>query len=332
MELSPEAISELHDPVLVSNVLELLDPVLANGGVLVDGTLGMGGHTEAVLKTFPNASVIGIDRDPRAIELASARLAQFGTRFTPFLATYDQIESVIARAGQPAIDAVFMDLGVSSLQLDDDERGFSYSRRAPLDMRMDQTGGMSAADLLASASEAELARILRVYGEERFASRIARRIVLTREEQPLTDSVQLAELVRETIPAATRRSGGHPAKRTFQALRIAVNDELTILERALPSALSTLRVGGRLAVESYQSLEDRIVKHLFKEGSTPQQMPKGVPIRPSEQPQAPLELLTRKAIQASEAEVAVNPRAKSVRLRAVQLNTPYNKQDKRSSQ
>lgn len=332
MELSPEAISELHDPVLVSEVLELLEPVLADGGVLVDGTLGMGGHTEAVLKAFPKASVIGIDRDPRAIELASVRLAQFGSRFTPAQATYDQIESVVARVGVGEVDAVFLDLGVSSLQLDDDERGFSYSRPAPLDMRMDQTSGVSAADLLASASESELARILRVYGEERFAGRIARRIVLTREEQPLTDSVQLADLVRETIPAATRRSGGHPAKRTFQALRIAVNDELTILERALPAALSTLRVGGRLAVESYQSLEDRIVKHIFKEGSTPAQLPKGLPILPGEEPQAPLKLLTKKAIQASEAEVTVNPRAKSVRLRAVQLNTPYNEQDKRSSQ
>ncbi|EPD30294.1 16S rRNA (cytosine(1402)-N(4))-methyltransferase RsmH [Gleimia europaea] len=332
MELSPEAISELHDPVLVSEVLELLEPVLVGGGVLVDGTLGMGGHTEAVLKAFPKASVIGIDRDPRAIELAAARLTQFGSRFTPVLATYDQIENVVARAGLDEVDAVFLDLGVSSLQLDDDERGFSYSRRAPLDMRMDQTSGMSATDLLASASEAELARILRVYGEERFANRIAQRIVISRTQRPLMDSAQLAELVREAIPAATRRSGGHPAKRTFQALRIAVNDELTILERSLPAALSTLRVGGRLAVESYHSLEDRIVKHLFKEGSTPPQLPKGLPIRPSEEPQAPLQLLTRKAIQAPAAEVAINPRAKSVRLRAVQLNTPYNEQDKRSSQ
>ncbi|MDO5034366.1 MAG: 16S rRNA (cytosine(1402)-N(4))-methyltransferase RsmH [Actinomycetaceae bacterium] len=320
MELSPESIGELHDPVLVSDVLDLLAPALEGGGVMVDGTLGMGGHTEAVLEAFPNSRVIGIDRDPRAIELASMRLARFEDRFEPVLATYDQIAEVV---GDRKVDAILMDLGVSSLQLDDDERGFSYSRPAPLDMRMDQTKGQSAADLLATLDEGEIARILRVYGEERFANRIARRIVKAREESPLTDSVQLAELVRDSIPAATRRSGGHPAKRTFQALRIAVNDELSILERALPAALSTLRVGGRLVVESYQSLEDRIVKHVFKEGATPKQLPIDLPVLPEDAPVASLELVTRRAIKATEEDILKNPRAQSVRLRAVEVKTPY---------
>lgn len=322
MELTPNAISELHDPVLVPEVLDLLAPALEHGGVVIDCTLGMGGHTEAVLKAFPSARVIGIDRDPEAIALATKRLSALKDRFSAHQATYDQIVEVVDAEGLDHVDAVLMDLGVSSLQLDDDERGFSYSRSAPLDMRMDQSRGISAADILATWSEAEIARILRVYGEERFASRIAKRIVQTRQNAPLEDSVQLAELVRDAIPAATRRSGGHPAKRTFQALRIAVNDELTILERTIPRALSVLRVGGRLVVESYQSLEDRIVKHVFKEGATPPELPPGLPVLPKDMPEAALDLVTKRAIKATEAVIERNPRAQSVRLRAVEIKHP----------
>lgn len=322
-QLTPDAIGQLHAPVLVDEVLDLLAPAFAGreSAVMVDGTLGMGGHTEAVLKAFPNVSVIGIDRDPQAIELASARLASFKDRFQAVRATYDQIDKVAADAGLDHVDAVLLDLGVSSLQLDDDERGFSYSRPAPLDMRMDQSSGQTAADILATWDATELTRVLKVFGEERFASRIASRIVETRASSPITNSVQLAELVRDAIPAATRRTGGHPAKRTFQALRIAVNDELTILEHAIPNALSVLRVGGRLVVEAYQSLEDRIVKNIFKQGSE-LDVPPDLPIIP-EGLEPPLELVTRKAIQADDDAVAENPRAQSVRLRAVQLKHPY---------
>ncbi|MDO5049654.1 MAG: 16S rRNA (cytosine(1402)-N(4))-methyltransferase RsmH [Actinomycetaceae bacterium] len=322
--LEPEAIGQLHAPVLLDEVLELLAPAFTGreSAVMVDGTLGMGGHTEAVLQRFPGVNVIGIDRDPQAIELASARLARFGDRFRAVRATYDQIDEVVAGLGLDTVDAVLMDLGVSSLQLDDDERGFSYSRPAPLDMRMDQSGGETAAQILANWSEGELARILRVYGEEKFAKRIARRIVDTREESPITDSVALAQLVRDAIPAATRRTGGHPAKRTFQALRIAVNDELTILESAVPKALSVLRVGGRLVIESYQSLEDRIVKTIFKQGSEVD-IPADLPILPADMDEPALKLITRRAIQADEDAIADNPRAQSVRLRAVQINKPF---------
>ncbi|MEE6297071.1 16S rRNA (cytosine(1402)-N(4))-methyltransferase RsmH [Georgenia wangjunii] len=312
---------ERHVPVLAERCLELLAPALTEpGAVLVDATLGMGGHSELVLARFPAARVIGIDRDPQALTLASARLAPFGPRFTPVHAVYDAIDDVVAAHAGGVVQGVLMDLGVSSLQLDETERGFAYSQDAPLDMRMDPTTGESAADLLAAAPESELRRILHVYGEERFAGRVAAAIVRRRAEAPLLRTGELAELVRDAIPAATRRTGGHPAKRTFQALRIAVNDELGALETALPRAVEALAVGGRLVVLAYHSLEDRAVKTVLARGAT-SSAPPDMPVEPpSHRPY--LRLLTRGAEEADADERERNPRATSVRLRAAERLRP----------
>lgn len=312
--------SERHVPVLLRECLDMLAPAIERpGGVLVDGTLGMGGHTEGALERFEGLTVIGIDRDPQAIELASARLQRFGTRFRAVHTTYDNIDTAVeGQLGAGArVDGILMDLGVSSLQLDEADRGFAYSKDAPLDMRMDATNGQSAADLLATASEGELIRMLRTYGEEKFAPRIARLIIRRRDDAPITRTGELVDIIREAIPAPARRTGGNPAKRTFQALRVAVNDELTILERALPRALSSLRVGGRLVVESYQSLEDRIVKDVLRRGST-SAAPPGLPIIPDEMAPS-LRLLTKGANKADQAEQDHNPRSASVRLRGAEL-------------
>lgn len=306
-----------HVPVLLGRVLELLAPALtAPGAVVVDATLGMGGHAEALLVAHPQARLIGIDRDTDALALATARLAPFAARITLVHAVYDQLPVVLADLGLSAVDGILFDLGVSSLQLDETDRGFSYSHDAPLDMRMDRTTGKTAADVVNTYSAAEIARVLRVYGEERFASRIANAIVQERAQQPLVSASRLAELVRDSIPAATRRTGGHPAKRTFQALRIEVNAELAALERAIPAAVAAVRVGGRVVVLSYQSLEDRLVKQVFAAGAA-STSPSELPVElPDHAPR--LRLLTRGADQASAAEVAANPRAASVRLRAIE--------------
>ena len=314
--------AQLHVPVLLNECLDMLAPAIeAPGAVLIDATLGMGGHTEAALTRFPQLTVFGIDRDPSAIALASKRLEAFGPRFRAFHTTYDKMDEVAAHAPSGMVDGILMDLGVSSLQLDQEDRGFSYSHDAPLDMRMNPQTGISAAQLLASASKEEITRILRVYGEEKFASKIAGRIVAARESEPLTRTSQLAQIVRDCIPAPARRTGGNPAKRTFQALRIAVNDELTILEAALPAALAHLRVGGRIVIESYQSLEDRLVKDIFRRGAT-DQAPAGVPMIPEEL-QARLRLLTRGAQLADDTEKSHNPRSASVRLRGAQMIRPW---------
>jgi 16S rRNA (cytosine1402-N4)-methyltransferase len=306
-----------HVPVLLGRVLELLAPALtAPGAVVVDATLGMGGHAEALLVAYPQARLIGIDRDTDALALATARLAPFETRITLVHAVYDQLPVVLAELGLSTVDGVLFDLGVSSLQLDETERGFSYAHDAPLDMRMDRTTGKTAADVVNTYSAAEIAHVLRVYGEERFASRIANAIVQERSRQPLVSASRLAELVRDSIPAATRRTGGHPAKRTFQALRIEVNGELAALDRAVPAAVAAVRVGGRVVVLSYQSLEDRLVKQVFAAGAA-STSPSELPVElPDHAPR--LRLLTRGADQASPAEVATNPRAASVRLRAIE--------------
>lgn len=311
--------NSLHVPVMWETCVGLLRPAvdsaLAAGRepLIVDCTLGMGGHTEAFLTAFPEAHVLGIDRDTQALELAGERLAPFGDRFESVHATYDDID--LALAGRLA-DGIMMDLGVSSLHLDDESRGFSYAQDAPLDMRMDATSGITAEELLATASAAEIARILRTYGDERFASRIADRIVAEREREPLTRTGQLVDIIDRSIPAPARRTGGHPAKRTFQALRIAVNGELDILERAMPRAIAALPVGGRIVVESYQSLEDRIVKAAFAEGAK-STSPIGLPVELVDH-EPYLELLTRGALQADPAEQATNPRSASVRLRAAE--------------
>lgn len=310
-----------HVPVLLERCIELLAPALdAPGSVVVDGTLGMGGHAEALLRACPNARLVGIDRDTQALALAGQRLAPFGDRFLPVHATYDQIDEVVAsHVGEP-VQAVLLDLGVSSLQLDEVERGFSYSRPAPLDMRMDRTRGVTAAQLLAETDEADLARILRTYGEERFAPRIAAAIVRERQAADLETSTQLADLVARAIPRAKQTSGGHPAKRTFQALRIAVNRELDILAAALPRAVEVLAVEGRIVVESYHSLEDRLVKQELARGAS-SSAPRDWPIEP-ETHRPYLDLLIRGAEKADESEQLSNPRSASVRLRAAVRTRP----------
>lgn len=315
----------LHVPVLLEECVNLLGPALtAEAPVMIDATLGMGGHSFAFLERFANLTVVGIDRDPEAIELAGERLARFGKRFVAVRATYDDVSDVAAEYGRAGrADAVLMDLGVSSLQLDDEGRGFSYSGDGPLDMRMDKTGGPTAADVLASADKAELTRILREYGEERFASRIAARILAARAAEPIERTGQLADIVRDAIPAPARRTGGNPCKRTFQALRIAVNDELALLRRAIPRAIEAIAVGGRIAVESYQSLEDKIVKREMAKGAT-SSTPAGLPVELDDRALY-LRLLTRGAVKADAAELQANPRSASVRLRAAERlrETPH---------
>ena len=310
-----------HLPVLLDRCIELLAPGLSKpGAVFVDCTLGMGGHTEGVLAAFPDIIAIGIDRDPQALELASERLARFGDRFRAVHAVYDEIGDVLTEAGFAGADGILMDLGVSSLQLDETERGFSYSQDAPLDMRMDSTAELTAAQILNTYSESDLTRILRDYGEERFAGKIARSIVAKRAERPWDRSADLVDLVRACIPAAKRTSGGNPAKRTFQALRIEVNGELEVLERALPAAVDALNVGGRLVIESYQSLEDRLTKREFARG-TQSSAPPEWPVEP-ETHRPYLKAITRGTEKADQVELDRNPRSASVRLRAVERLRP----------
>jgi 16S rRNA (cytosine1402-N4)-methyltransferase len=303
--------------VLLDRVVTLVAPALERpGSVLVDATLGLGGHTEAVLERCPQARVVGIDRDPHALELSRQRLAPYAERTTFVHAVYDEIRPVLDGLGLESVDGVLFDLGVSSMQLDVRDRGFSYAEDAPLDMRMDDTSPRTAAEVLNTYPAAELARVLRDYGEERFARRIADRIVRERAREPFDRSARLVDVVREAIPAATRRTGGNPAKRTFQALRIEDNDELAVLRRALPAAIDALGVGGRMVVLSYHSLEDRLTKQALTRATT-SDVPADLPVVPeSHQPR--LRLLTRGAETASESEVAENPRARSVRLRAAE--------------
>jgi 16S rRNA (cytosine1402-N4)-methyltransferase len=310
-----------HVPVLLDRVVALLAPSLQDpGAVMVDATLGLGGHTEAVLTTCELARVIGIDRDPAALDLARDRLAAFGERFTAVHAVYDELPDVLDDLGLDAVDAVLFDLGVSSMQLDIRERGFAYAEDAPLDMRMDGTTGPTAADVLNTYSADELARVLRDYGEERFARKIAAAVVRQRERTPFTTSARLVELLYAEIPAPARRTGGHPAKRTFQALRMEVNDELAVLRRAVPAAIDAIRVGGRVVVESYHSLEDRLVKRAFAD-ATRLDVPHDLPFVP-EGAEPAFRLVTRGSEQADEHEIAENPRAASVRLRAVERVRP----------
>ena len=310
-----------HVPVLLDRVVALLQPALDHAGaVLVDATLGLGGHSEAVLSRIALARVVGIDRDPEALRLAGERLSPFGDRFTGVHATYDEIPEVLAGLGLTNADGVLFDLGVSSMQLDLAERGFAYREDAPLDMRMDPTSGPTAADVLNTYPRDELVRVLREYGEERFAPRIAAAIVRERDHEPFSTSARLVELLYDQIPAAARRTGGHPAKRTFQALRMEVNDELGVLRRAIPAAIDVLSVGGRVVVESYHSLEDRLVKQAFAAVTTTD-VPPGVPVVPEGHRPA-LRLVTRGAERADDREISANPRAASVRLRAVERITP----------
>ncbi|RYU11849.1 16S rRNA (cytosine(1402)-N(4))-methyltransferase RsmH [Nocardioides iriomotensis] len=306
-----------HVPVLLDRVVALVAPALERpGSIMVDATLGLGGHTEAVLERCPQARVIGIDRDTHALERSRERLAPYAERVTFVHAVYDEIGEVLAEQGLDHVDGVLFDLGVSSMQLDVRERGFAYAEDAPLDMRMNDTTGPTAADVLNEYSVDELARILREYGEEKFARRIAEAVVRERAKEPFTRSGRLVELLYAAIPAPARRTGGHPAKRTFQALRIEVNDELSVLRRALPAAIDAVGVGGRVVVMSYHSLEDRMAKQAFTE-VTRSDLPPELPFVP-EGHEPPFRLLTRGAEKAPADEIAENPRAASVRVRAVE--------------
>ncbi|WP_185740127.1 16S rRNA (cytosine(1402)-N(4))-methyltransferase RsmH [Microcella putealis] len=305
-----------HTPVMLDRCLELLEPAIAApGAVLIDATLGLGGHTEAALTRFPELTVVGLDRDTDALALATARLAPFGDRFRPVHTVYDRIRDALDGLGIDRVNGVLFDLGVSSMQLDEAERGFAYAQDAPLDMRMDRTSGQTAAEVLASYPESALRRIFERYGEERLAPRYARRIVEARMLAPIERSDQLNRIIADATPQAARRPG-HPAKRVYQALRIEVNAELAALEDALPAALDALIVGGRIVVLAYQSLEDRIVKREFAARSR-STAPAGLPVElPEHAPE--LRLLVRGAEQADDAERALNPRAIPVRLRAAQ--------------
>lgn len=306
-----------HVPVMLDRVLDLLAPALSGPDpVVVDANLGLGGHAQALLAAHPSLHLVGIDRDPTAIERSTARLAPYAERTTIVRAVSDELADVLDRIGRPRVDGVLFDLGVSSPQLDEAERGFAYSYDAPLDMRMDRDQELTAELVVNTYTAADLARILRDYGEERFASRVASLIVKERSKRPITSTKQLAELVRAAIPAATRRTGGNPAKRTFQALRIEVNEELTALERALPAALDALALGGRVVVLAYHSLEDRLTKQVLA-ARTRDTSPPGLPV-PLEAHQPRFRLLTRGAELPDEDEVARNPRAASARLRAAE--------------
>ena len=310
-----------HVPVLLSRCLDLLAPALdRTDPVHVDATVGLGGHAEAVLAAHPTVRLVGLDRDPEALRRSRERLAPYADRVRLEHAVYDELPDVLARLQLSTVDSVLFDLGVSSMQLDEPSRGFSYARDAPLDMRMDPTRGITAADVVNTYSAAELTRILRRYGEERFAPRIAAAIVRERQRQPLTSSARLAELVRTAVPAAARRTGGHPAKRTFQALRIEVNGELSALETALPAAIGALSLGGRIVVLSYHSLEDRIVKQAFAARAR-SSAPVDLPVLPPGTGPT-LRLLTKGAEVPSQDEIEANPRAASAKLRAAERIDP----------
>ncbi|MGD1171234.1 16S rRNA (cytosine(1402)-N(4))-methyltransferase RsmH [Mycobacterium seoulense] len=314
-----------HVPVLLDRCVELLTPALTRnhadgaGAVLLDATLGAGGHAERFLTDLPGLRLIGLDRDPSALEIARARLAPFADRVTLVHTRYDGIAAALAESGYGtagSVDGMLFDLGVSSMQLDRAERGFAYAQDAPLDMRMDPESPLTAADILNTYDEAALADILHRYGEERFARRIATQIVRQRARTPFTSTAELVALLYQAIPAPARRTGGHPAKRTFQALRIAVNDELDSLRGAIPAGLDALAVGGRMVVLAYQSLEDRIVKRLFAD-AVASRTPVDLPVElPGHEPR--FRSLTHGAERADAAEVERNPRSAAVRLRAVQ--------------
>ena len=298
--------------------VDLLTPAInkSETPVVVDATLGLGGHSEALLESNPNLVLIGIDRDLDAIVKAKNRLAKFENRVKLNHAIFDEITDVVNSLGFEQVDGILFDLGVSSMQLDQSDRGFSYSQDAPLDMRMDRSTGITASEIVNTYAPGELVRILRTYGEEKFATRIVENIVKERAKAPLNSTSQLATLVKESIPAATRRTGGNPAKRTFQALRIETNDELGAVNRAIPQALELLKVGGRLVVMSFQSLEDRIVKEIFAQATT-SGTPRDLPIDLPEFA-AKFALVVRGSVLPSEAEIAANSRAQSVRLRAIE--------------
>ena len=320
-----------HLPVMRERVLELLAPALdPPEAVLVDATLGRAGHASALLAAHPNLSLIGIDTDATAIEESRQLLTSFSTRVTLVQAVYDELPQILADMGLATVQGVLFDLGVSSPQLDDPGRGFAYSQDAPLDMRMNQAGAVTAADVLNTYPADQLAKVLRDYGEERYARRIADAIIRERTRGPLASTARLAQIVRDSIPAPARRTGGNPAKRTFQALRIEVNGELDALHRALPAALDAIAVGGRIVTLAYHSLEDRAVKRELAARSA-DTTPPGLPVS-LDQALPQFAQLTRGAERPSPAELAANPRAAPARLRAAERIRPRHESASRSRQ
>lgn len=311
-----------HVPVALERCIELLSPAIEYSldnypsTYVLDATLGLGGHTRALLAKFPTITVIGVDRDVSAISIARKNLTHFADRLLISHTTYDDVRSIIESYGISKVAGVLFDLGVSSMQLDDGARGFAYSYQAPLDMRMDQSSELTAHEILHTYEHRDLVRILRAYGEEKFAPRIADFIIEARSHGKLENTKDLADLVKNAIPAAARRTGGNPAKRTFQALRIEVNQELVILEQAIPAALSALHIHGRMVVMAYQSLEDKIVKSAFM-SATKSMTPRGLPVDLPESA-AKFQLVLRGSEAATSEEISINPRAQSMRLRAIE--------------
>jgi 16S rRNA (cytosine1402-N4)-methyltransferase len=305
-----------HIPVLPAEVLQYLAPVA--GGTYIDGTLGGGGHAAMILDALGDKGrLYGFDRDSSAIAAASETLARFGDRFIPINRNFAEMESTLSESGVPVIDGFLLDLGVSSHQLDEQERGFSFQKDAPLDMRMDRSSSRSAADLVNTLSHGELARIIREFGEDRWAGRIASFICAARENGPIETTLQLADLVKAAIPRKAWEERIHPATRTFQGLRIAVNEELASLEAGLESAVRMLKPGGRGVVISFHSLEDRIVKQMFRTLSAGCICPRDLPVCVcSSRPE--VRILTSKPVMAKEDELAINPRSRSAKLRAVE--------------
>ena len=308
----------LHIPVALDRCIALLSPAIESNvnPIIIDATLGMGGHSKALLLKYPNLKIIGLDRDLSAIKVATENLSDLSNRIEIVHAVYDEIAEVLAKQGIKEVDGILFDLGVSSMQLDQAERGFAYSQEAPLDMRMDQSSGLSALDILNTYSYGELVRVIRNFGEEKFATKIADNIIKARTAGTLSTTKDLAEIVKNSIPAPARRTGGNPAKRTFQALRIEVNQELSVLERAMPQAIEALKVGGRLVVMAYQSLEDKIVKKAFAEvtgSSSPLGLPFDLP-----NSAASYKLVINGSEGASQSEIEINARAQSMRLRALE--------------
>lgn len=307
-----------HASVMLDRCITLLAPAIeqSTSPVVVDATLGLGGHSYALLEKFPQLRIVGLDRDQSAISIAQERLSSFNNRISIIHAVYDEMPTVLDGLGLSSVDGILFDLGVSSLQLDRAERGFSYAQNAPLDMRMDQSRGITAQEILASYSRNDLIRVIREYGEEKFASRIVDNIIEARQKNELQTTTDLAELVKRSIPAPARRVGGNPAKRTFQALRIEVNQELAVLERAIPRAMDRLTIGGRMVVMSFQSLEDKIVKRFFS-AATESLTPRGLPVEIASLA-AKFQLVFRGSEKATLDEITENSRAQSVRLRAIE--------------
>ncbi len=315
-----------HVPVMADRVIDLLtagvEHARDNGRkpIIVDATLGMGGHSELLLERFDDVTLVGIDRDTEALTIAGQRLTKFGERFLSYHGTYEEIPQALAASGVEAADGYLFDLGVSSYQLDERDRGFAYSYDAPLDMRMDPTARLTAAEVVNSYDQRELEQLIRRYGEEKFARRIANAIIKRRADEAFHRTGDLVDVIRGAVPAAAGRTGGHPAKRTFQALRIEVNEELDILRTALPAAMAGLHIGGRMVVMSYHSLEDRITKKAFQQQAK-SLTPPDFPVELEEH--APVvRILTRGTEKPTPEEKAQNPRAASAKVRAIEKIRP----------